>query len=238
MNKPFLAASLLLTLAVGCTTFKTAVYEDNLSLPLGEERPDTLLFSISLEYVSKGPSAEVADQMNSIILTQALDLEDGPGTIEEAAIRYRENLIDEYLTEADFTWEDHITGLFTDNYKEWKNYLLTYYNFRGGAHGLQTVSQIVFDARSGNALTEADFLTGDYEKPLAALLQQAVCESMEKESPELLELVQREAIAPNGNFSVTADGMEWLFQPYEIGPYALGIVTGMLSWEQLKPYLK
>jgi hypothetical protein len=35
--------------------------------------------------------------MNGVILTQAFDLEDSPGTVEETALRYRENLIDEFL---------------------------------------------------------------------------------------------------------------------------------------------
>ena len=50
--------------------------------------------------------------------------------------------------------------------------------------------------------------------------------------------MEAELIGPNENFSVGPDGIEWIFQPYEIGPYALGIVTATLSWKQLKPYLK
>ena len=59
-----------------------------------------------------------------------------------------------------------------------------------------------------------------------------------QEAPELVELVMMDAIVPNGNFSVGKDGMEWIFQPYEAGPYALGIVSATLGWDQLKPYLK
>ena len=37
---------------------------------------------------------------------------------------------------------------------------------------------------------------------------------------------------------VGANGIQWVFQPYEAGPYALGIVTASVSWKELKPYLK
>ncbi len=233
---PLLAAALLALQA--CDGLQTARYEDDLALPREEESADTLLLSIDLEYVTKGPSGEAVEQMNSVILTQAFDLEDGPGTVEETAVRYRENLIDEYLTESRFTWEDRISGLFTEKYKGWRNYLLTYYSFRGGAHGIQTLSQIVFDAKTGAVLGEGDFFSEGYQEPVAQLLRKAVQETMTAEAPELLELVQMDAIGPNGNFSVGKDGMEWVFQPYEAGPYALGIISATLDWESLKPYLK
>jgi len=233
---PLLAAALLALQA--CDGLQTAHYEDDLALPREEESADTLLLSIDLEYVTKGPSGEAVEQMNSVILTQAFDLEDGPGTVEETAVRYRENLIDEYLTESRFTWEDRISGLFTEKYKGWRNYLLTYYSFRGGAHGIQTLSQIVFDAKTGAVLGEGDFFSEGYQEPVAQLLRKVVQETMTAEAPELLELVQMDAIGPNGNFSVGKDGMEWVFQPYEAGPYALGIISATLDWESLKPYLK
>lgn len=229
---------LALVLVTACNSFRTQRYEDDLALPLAEGKTDTLLLSIDLEYAVKGLSPEALEQMNSVILTQAFDLEDSPGTLEETAVRYRENLIDEYLSEADFTWEDHISGQFTEQFKNWQNYLLSYYSFRGGAHGIQTISQIVFDRSSGAPLSETDLFAEGYLQPVAALMQEKVRSSMTAEAPELLELVEMDAIVPNGNFSVGKQGVEWIFQPYEAGPYALGIISASLDWEQLKPYLK
>ena len=232
---PLVAALLSLQ---ACDGLRTAHYEDDLALPREQESADTLLLSIDVEYVTKAPSPETVEQMNGVILTQAFDLEDSPGTVEETALRYRENLIDEFLTESRFTWEDRIIGLFTEKYKGWRNYLLTYYSFRGGAHGIQTMSQIVFDAKTGDVLSEGDFLADGYEEPVAELLRKAILDSMTAEAPELVDLVQMDAIGPNGNFSVGEDGMEWIFQPYEAGPYALGILSATLGWETLKPFLK
>ena len=245
--KKYLSLTAALLLTAACNPFKTGVYQDNLAMPLAEGSPDSLLFSVSLEFVRADRQPEAATLINNVIIAQAFDLEDGPSaTLEETAVRYRENLIDEYLNENEaqemenmpLTWEDHITGQFTGTYKNWRNYLFTYFSDRGGAHGLQTVSNLVFDKKTGAVVTEADLFTDGYASAVATLLQEAAKSSFAEEDEELLQLVDFPAIVPNGNFSVGPDGVEWTFQPYEAGPYALGILTATASWEQLKPYLR
>ncbi len=244
MKKVLLIASALLLLA-SCNRFGTRTYQDDLVMPLAEASADSLFFSISLEYATGGMLIPAMDRMNSAIIGHAFDVEDASATLEETAVRYRENLIDEYLTENGdqeephgvLTWEDQITGSFTGDYKKWKNYSLTYYSFRGGAHGIQTLSQLVFDKKTGELIPEASLFVPDYQEPLAELLKEAIRQSMEKEYPELLSLVEMQEVQPNGNFSLGPNGIQWVFQPYEVAPYALETVMATLSWEQLKPYL-
>lgn len=238
---PFLSALLLLA---ACNTVRTETYQDDLVMPLEEGQTDSLFFSLSVEYVVTGMKVEVRQNINNAIIAQVFDMEGGEGTLEETAIRYRENLIDEYMNENAVlengvrTWEDRLSGSFREKVKNYMNYQVSYYSFRGGAHGIQTLSNIVFDAKTGEQVKEADMFAPGYEQPVAQLLRLAVKSSMEEEDPELMQLVNLEAVLPNGNFSVHTDGVEWLFQPYEVGPYALGIVTATLSWEELKPFLK
>ena len=243
MRKLFAFASALLVLAA-CDMVRTEIYQDDLIMPLEEGQADSLFFSASVEYIVTGMKVEVRQKINSAIVTQAFDLENGEGSLEEVAIRYRENLIDEYMNENAVlengirTWEDRISGNFQPRYKDYRNYQISYYSFRGGAHGIQTLSNIVFDNKTGDVVREQDLFTPGYEEPIAQLLRLAVKSSMEEEDPELMQLVQLELVAPNGNFCVREDGVEWLFQPYEVGPYALGIVSAKLSWEELTPFLK
>ena len=237
----FLSAFLLLA---GCNAVRTETYQDDLVMPLEDGQQDSLLFSVSIEYVVTGMKVEVRQNINKAIVAQAFDLEGGDASLEETAIRYRENLIDEYMNENAVlengvrSWEDRLGGAFQKKYKNYMNYLVSYYSFRGGAHGIQTLSNIVFDAKTGEQVHEEDLFAPGYEAPVAQLLRLAVKTSMEEEDPELMQLVNLESVVPNGNFSVHEDGMEWLFQPYEVGPYALGIVNAALSWEDLKPFLK
>ena len=243
MKKILLFASALLLLAA-CDNFKTQVYQDNLELALEEGRTDSLLFSISLEYATGGMSHKAMEKMNEAIILQAFDLEEIPCGLEELADGYRTLLIDEYVSEnrsledgGVHTWEDSTNGMFRSSYRNWRNYLLSYYTFRGGAHGIQTVSQLVFDKKTGELVTESDLFAPGYEEPVAQLMRASVQAEMEAEAPELLELVEMELVVPNGNFSVGEGGVQWIFQPYEVGPYALGIVMASVSWEELQPYL-
>ena len=223
---------------------RTETYQDDLVMPLEDGQQDSLFFSVSIEYVVTGMKVEVRQNINNAIVAQAFDLEGGSGTLEETAIRYRENLIDEYMNENAVlengvrSWEDRLSGSFQEKYKNYRNYLVSYYSFRGGAHGIQTLSNIVFDAKTGEQVQETDLFAPGYEAPVAQLLRLAVQSSMEEEDPELMQLVHLEEVVPNGNFSVGENGMEWFYQPYEVGPYALGIVSASLSWEELKPFLK
>ena len=51
-------------------------------------------------------------------------------------------------------------------------------------------------------------------------------------------MVEMELVRPNNNFAPEADGVRWYFQPYEVGPYALGIVSALVTWKELEPYLR
>lgn len=245
MKKIAIFASALFLLAA-CDSFRTQTYEDDLVMPLAEGQEDSLFYTVSVEYVTGGMLIPAMEKVNQTIVQQAFDLEGQQGTLEEVAVAYRENLIDEYITENGtpeeergmLTWEDKVNGTFTTTYKNWRNYLITYYSFRGGAHGVQTVSQLVFDRKTGEVLTQEDLFADDFAQPVALLMQEAIKADMEAEDPELLQLVEMSSVVPNGNFSVGNDGVQWIFQPYEVGPYALGIVTALVSWEELKPYLK
>lgn len=243
MKRLLLFVSALLLLA-SCDMMRTETYQDDLVMPLEEGQADSLFFSASIEYVVTGMKVEVRQNINRIIVSQVFDLEGGEGTLEETAIRYRENLIDEYMNENAVlengvrSWEDRVGGAFQKKYKNYLNYLVSYYSFRGGAHGIQTLSNVVFDAKTGEQVHETDLFAPGYEAPVAQLLRLAVKSSMEEEDPELMQLVNLEQVVPNGNFSVHENGMEWLFQPYEVGPYALGIVSATLPWDELKPFMK
>jgi len=244
--KRLLLLSSAFFLLVACNGLQTKTYQDDLVMPLAEGQEDSLFFTVSLEYATAGLRVPQMELMNQTIGQQAFDLEDAPGSLEEMAVNYRENLIDEYLTENGtpeqergvLTWEDKINGVFTAEYKDWRNYLLSYYSYRGGAHGIQTVTQLVFDKKTGELVSEPQLFKEGYAEPISALMQEAVKAEFEAEDPELLQLVEMDFVTPNGNFSVSENGIQWIFQPYEAGPYALGIVTATVPWEALKPYLK
>ena len=97
--KRLLPFAALLFLAAGCT-LKTANFTDDQAIPLGEGRADSLILSVSLDYPVKGTGEEALAAITSGILNAAFDLEDvDPTSVDETAVRYEDNLKDEYFNE-------------------------------------------------------------------------------------------------------------------------------------------
>ena len=46
-----------------------------------------------------------------------------------------------------------------------------------------------------------------------------------------------ENLVPTENFYVNAMGLTWLYNPYEIAPYAMGTIQITLSYNQIMPYI-
>jgi len=247
MRRFFPAAIAVLLVVSACDTFKAGVYEDELVMPLQGSEADSLFYNVSIEYASAGLNIPAMEKMNAVIVAQAFDMEDqDSGSLEETAVRYRENLIDEYITENSgmigrmpvLSWEDSITGEFTGKYKGWRNYQINYYFYRGGAHGSSTCSLMVFDSKTGEAITEDALFTDWYFDKVALLMQESVKAQLEAETPEALEILDMDQIVPNTNFSVGPDGVMWLFQPDDLLPHAFGPLCVTVSWDKLKPYLR
>lgn len=243
--KKYLYGVAALLLAAACNSFQTATYEEEMAMPLKENSVDTLFYTLSLEYVTGGLPKEACRQINDMLLTTAFGLEEAPGTVEESAIRYRENLIDEYLTENAnpelsaglLTWGDEIKGSFAADWNKNKCYALTYSYFRGGAHGMYTITYLVFNPKTGALVTEADLFKEGYQEPVSELMRQSLRESLSGDQ-DALDSIWWDNVAPNGNFSPDEKGIGWIFQPYDIAPYAFGALSADVPWEQLKPYLK
>ena len=234
-------------IVTACDTFKAGVFEDEMVMPLEGSQEDSLFYKVSIQYASKGMLIPAMEKMNAAIVANAFDMEGVDiGPLEETAAQYRENLIDEYITENSgivgeipvLSWEDILTGEFTARYKGWRNYLINYYWYRGGAHGASTYCQIVFDAKTGDVVTEADIFTGGYFDKVAALMQEQVRKDMEADNPEVLDLLDMDEVVPNTNFSVGPDGIQWIFQPDDLLPHAFGPLCVTVSWDRLKPYMR
>ena len=241
MKKLFPLAAAFLAVA-GCG-LKTATFADEQVVPVSGDRPDSLFLSVSLEYPVKGASEEILDRMTYNILSAAFDLEEEPGTVEETATRYEDNLKDEFFNEnetagvADASWEDSVNGYFSGKYKNFRSYMIEYYGFRGGAHGINTMTPLVLDVRTGETVPEADFFAEGYHAPVAALLQAHLAEALENNEEDLQAVFEPDLLGPNGLYEVSADGTTWYFQPYDIAPYYLGVISITVPWAELKPYL-
>ena len=238
---PLAAAALLVA---GCG-LKTATYSDDQVMPLAEGQTDSLALSVSVEYPVKGAPEEAMDRMTTGILSAAFDLEEEPGTVEETALRYEENLKDEYFNELEGavpgegrSWEDRVNGYFSGKYKGFYSYMIEYFGFRGGAHGISTMTPIVFDAKTGNVVPEESFFAEGYLAPVGGLIRKHLPAALDNNEEMLSDLFEPDLVGPNGNYEVTREGTTWYYQPYDIAPYYVGVISVTVPWSELAPYVR
>ena len=124
------------------------------------------------------------------------------------------------------------------------NNLLTYYlldyTYTGGAHGMETNNFTVVNIKTGEALTLNDLFKPGYETQLTSLLTSKL-KLMAKTGPE--EKLSDHGffvddISPNSNFYITASGIGFFYNHYEIAPYASGQTDILLTFHDLLPILR
>jgi phosphoribosylformylglycinamidine (FGAM) synthase PurS component len=124
------------------------------------------------------------------------------------------------------------------------SYGINRYVFMGGAHGLNTINYLNFNLKNGKQIRESDLFMKNSIKKLTDLIKRRIVEqSQEDESLEPIKNLEKtdfwtDAIKPNGNFYITDESLNYVFNPYEIGPYYLGITEVRLPYERLKSILK
>lgn len=220
--------------ACGKGPVKTEVFADEMQYPAPGRPADTLTVQISVEYPAA--SEPVATAMTEAILNLVFDGE----TAEDVATmaeRYEANLIDEFGDAGSGSWEERLSGFFSEPYKDYVNYYFEYYGFHGGAHGISSLTPIVFRRSTGEVLNELDILSVESLEVLPDLIQSRLLAALDGNREDYDSVIQA-AVTPNGCFEVGPEGITWYYQPGDIGPYSLGVVPVTVDWAALKPYLR
>lgn len=251
MKKQMILLAAASLLVAGCQgALKTATFSDEQVMPLAEGRADSLTISIILDYPVKGADEQVLDKMTRSILSAAFDLEeDEPGTVEETALRYEDDLKDEYFSENEqhltgdgaeglLSWEDRINGYFSGRYRQYASYMIEYSSFSGGAHGSNSMVPLVFDTRTGDLVPEEAFFADGYTDPVAALIRAHLPEALDNNEEDLAAVFGAELMGPNGNYELTSSGVTWYYQSYDIAPSYLGVISVFVPWKELRPFVR
>ena len=113
--------------------------------------------------------------------------------------------------------------------------------YEGGAHGIAERVVMNFDTQSGRLLQLGDVLAPGHEYRLNELLLEALFEKTETRTLDELHdkgyLYSMDVYAPQ-NFAIGKDGITFIYNVYEIAPYAVGLTELTLSYDTLKPLLK
>lgn len=115
-------------------------------------------------------------------------------------------------------------------------YCISRSSYTGGAHGLQRTDCHNYSLRGGYELTLSDLFVPQQQKALAALIRNKLYDMYGVTGDEGLteQGFFPEYIDVTENFRVTPEGISFLYNPYDIGCYALGYVEVAISDEELE----
>ena len=115
-------------------------------------------------------------------------------------------------------------------------YIINLDYYEGGAHGISQQLVMNFNTENGERLTLGDMLTEGYEQRLQPLLLKALMEKVKAGSEEQLRemgyLTAMDIFVPE-NFILQDDGITFIYNPYEIAPYAMGRTELTLDYGEL-----
>ena len=225
---------------------------------------DTSKGALSVDVEVEIPSAfvdkQVLNTIRATIVTNLFGDEYVSHSNDSLVSLFTKDLLTEYkennkplLSELDstnrynFDNEHVVSGFSLLSDKKIYVYGIDRYVYMGGAHGLETRNYYNFDLKTGKTLTEKDLFKSNYESELSEIIKKRIVE----ESKEMKETTDTEpilsledtdfwsdSIKPNGNFYITDESVNYVFNPYEIAPYYMGQTEVTIPFNRLKNILK
>lgn len=120
-------------------------------------------------------------------------------------------------------------------------YMATLDYYEGGAHGINQQLVMNFDKLSGKLLTLQDVFVPGYEAQLTELLLEKLMDMTDTKSMDELRekgfLFSMEMF-PSENFILGSDKITFIYNAYEIAPYAMGRSEIELSYDDVSGILK
>jgi len=159
-----------------------------------------------------------------------------------------EPLVNELDTASSYSFNNEHTlegfSLLSD--KHIYSYGIDRYIYMGGAHGLNNRNYFNFDLKTGKLITENDLFIDGFNVELSELIKKRIIEESKNvkgaETDPILNLEDTDywtdSIKANGNFYITDESINYIFNPYEIAPYYMGLTEVTLPFNRLSNLFK
>ncbi len=124
------------------------------------------------------------------------------------------------------------------------SYGISRYVYMGGAHGLNSLNYYNFNLKTGKQIVESDLFLPKFEENLSSLIRDKIVEDSynDEEITDIVSLDNSDyyvdKIVPNGNFYFNDEGICFVYNVYEIGPFYLGTTEVCLPLNRIKHLMK
>lgn len=194
---------------------------------------------------------DVQNKTNKNILTQIISsqVEEVQASGSENWKVLMNNFIEEYKSfeeeaESEFRmrWESSLTPTIRYNENNILSIEMMSYSFLGGAHGNYFISHYVYDLRTGELVALDDVLNKGYKSVITKIAEAEFRKVFEIPKNHSLNdsgfWFENEVFILNNNFSINQEGIVFQFNPYEIGPYAIGAPAFTIPYAQISSFIK
>ena len=259
-----LLMSVLIPLLFFSCTHKTIKTEERDFIKKYYLSKDTTKGALSVDIEVEIPVAfadkEVLKSIRATIITNLFGEEYFTHANDSIVLLFTKDLVSDYvenneplLTKIDstnrytFDNEHVVSGFSLLSDKKIYVYGIERYVYMGGAHGLETRNYYNFDLKTGKTITESDLFKPNYKAELSELIKKRIVEESKevkeaKDTEPILSLEDTDfwadSIKPNGNFYITDESINYVFNPYEIAPYYIGQTEVTIPFNRLKNILK
>lgn len=259
-----LAALVLLTGLYACNNQKTDKEIDSASNTATGSPTDTLSYTYdSVKVYSKTPvsvNKNVTDTAKAVISYPIFTTETANNFVREKVIGlagkqgaykdYKE-LANGFITEFDSfksknvdspeSWFEDMDLKVTANFPNYLSVLFTYVDYRGGAHPNTLFTYLNYNPQSNQTLTLDSLITLE-GMPLLRQVAEKIFRNNEKLGPNasLSEgyFFAEGKFALAQTFTLTKEGLKFLYNPYEIKAYAAGTTELIVPYSAIKDILK
>jgi Protein of unknown function (DUF3298)/Deacetylase PdaC len=172
--------------------------------------------------------------------------------IRKIFLKQKKKFFADYINDNKEIKDEDLKDAYSYNFDESNQLMIVYhisklmvlsssdYAYTGGAHGNYGTSYIPVDLVNNKKLVLNDIINKAGQAKLARLLEKSFRKDYNvKDTDPLTEggLFENK-IEPDNNFYVSAKGIGFCYNPYEIGPYAMGEINIFIPFTELGAYLQ
>ncbi|MGB1207338.1 MAG: DUF3298 and DUF4163 domain-containing protein [Chitinophagales bacterium] len=230
--------------AVGSVPLHVINFEKELDC---DEQEACASMKLNFPRIKKAGNEELANTMNATINKYLLEMlndlasnpdETAANSIEEATAAFF-NSFTEYGEQYGQMWSNEIDWEIHNNEHHILSFALNKYYYMGGAHPNYMSKNFNFDLNNGKVIQLTDIFEDNYKVVLEKLAEKEL--RMQQDIPPnapLTDFLFETELKLNENFYLTLESITFIYDPYEIAPYAFGTITLPIAFKDIKHIIK
>ncbi|TVQ76371.1 MAG: DUF3298 domain-containing protein [Flavobacteriales bacterium] len=202
---------------------------------------DQACLTIYLQSISIDPKEPLQALIDSLMLSAGSSYFPSKDAWIEASIKEFERLLEE-IPSYDMPWEMERYVNIRFNRFGLISVIVSDYAFTGGAHPNSFWLKRVIDLSTNDILSWKDFVNADQHKAFTDFVERRFRKEFNINENESWEdagfWFENDRFFLPIDFGIDASGMHFLYNVYEIAPYASGPITLSIEWNDVLPFLR